>query len=373
VVLSWSLTSITCTNLTLKYLINYQGYLQKLHHPEPLHDQDARKCSSLLSSSSNIHAQFILLSGFPCSGLTYRATQLQTALSVKIAESSKKSLIKQVIIISNHSLNLSRTAYATSRAEKDARAAFYSEVKRAICQTDTIVIADGLNYIKGYRYQLFCEAKAAKTPNCVVHVGTTAATCEKRNTDRLQKANDGTTIGGAGQDDPYEEELFKNLVFRYEEPNGMTRWDSPLFVVAEDDVQVPADAIWTALVGSEDSLTATKIRPNAATVLKPATQADHLYQLDSTTSSIVSQILEWQKDHQGEVGGKVNVNAAPTNTTADRETTSCVHLPATSVTMPMLQRIRRQFLALNRQHTPLDTERIGPLFVDYLNDQFNTA
>ncbi len=33
---------------------------------------------------------------------------------------------------------------------------------------DTIVIADGLNYIKGYRYQLYCEAKAVQTASCVV-------------------------------------------------------------------------------------------------------------------------------------------------------------------------------------------------------------
>lgn len=33
---------------------------------------------------------------------------------------------------------------------------------------DSIVIADGLNYIKGFRYQLYCESKASETPSCVV-------------------------------------------------------------------------------------------------------------------------------------------------------------------------------------------------------------
>jgi tRNA uridine 5-carbamoylmethylation protein Kti12 len=42
-----------------------------------------------------------------------------------------------------------------------------SAVKRLLGRDD-IVIADGLNYIKGFRYQLYCEAKALQTPSCVV-------------------------------------------------------------------------------------------------------------------------------------------------------------------------------------------------------------
>lgn len=57
--------------------------------------------------------------------------------------------------------------YREARTEKDARAEEYSAVKRALGR-DTIVIADGLNYIKGFRYQLYCEAKAMQTPSCVV-------------------------------------------------------------------------------------------------------------------------------------------------------------------------------------------------------------
>ena len=59
------------------------------------------------------------------------------------------------------------TAYLDARAEKQLRAAEYSAVKRLLTKDD-VVIADGLNYIKGLRYQLFCEAKAALTPSCVV-------------------------------------------------------------------------------------------------------------------------------------------------------------------------------------------------------------
>jgi protein KTI12 len=54
-----------------------------------------------------------------------------------------------------------------AKSEKPARGAFYSAIQRALSKDD-IVIADGMNYIKGFRYQLYCEAKALSTPHCVV-------------------------------------------------------------------------------------------------------------------------------------------------------------------------------------------------------------
>ena len=54
-----------------------------------------------------------------------------------------------------------------AKSEKGARGTFFSAVQRLLSKND-IVIADGMNYIKGFRYQLFCEAKAQSTPHCVV-------------------------------------------------------------------------------------------------------------------------------------------------------------------------------------------------------------
>ena len=63
----------------------------------------------------------------------------------------------------------------------------------------------------------------------------------------------------------YEESVFENLVYRYEEPNGMTRWDSPLFTVLYDDLDPPYDQIWGALIETDGRTKA--VRPNQATVL----------------------------------------------------------------------------------------------------------
>jgi len=54
-----------------------------------------------------------------------------------------------------------------AKSEKAARGSFFSAIQRVLSK-ENIVIADGMNYIKGFRYQLFCEAKAQSTPHCVV-------------------------------------------------------------------------------------------------------------------------------------------------------------------------------------------------------------
>ncbi|KAI9847333.1 MAG: hypothetical protein M1838_000942 [Thelocarpon superellum] len=312
----------------------------------------------------------LLLSGYPSSGKTYRATQLQDFFTTKIAKDPHVAHLT-VHLLSDRSLGLSREIYRDARAEKDGRATEYSAIKRALTK-DTIVIADGLNYIKGFRYQLYCEAKAMSTPSCVVHIGTPVATARVTNQRLLA---DTYHEGG------YPEDVFENLVFRYEEPNGMTRWDSPLFTVLYDDPAPPCEEIWEALVGSEGNSKAVK--PNQATVLvscfvkgplkgeaahslyfslqKPATDSNHLYELDRLTQEILTSIISYQSDHPGEDGGEVRVP----------DVDAVIALPPSHMSLPQLQRMRRQFITMNRQHVP-EKSRITPLFVDYLNDQFQS-
>ena len=89
-----------------------------------------------------------------------------------------------------------------------------------------------------------------------VHIGTPIETCRTINTRLL---SDGEQDGG------YEKDVFDNLVYRYEEPNGMTRWDSPLFTVPFTDETPPYEAIWEAMIGSDAK--AKTVKPNTATVL----------------------------------------------------------------------------------------------------------
>jgi protein KTI12 len=225
-------------------------------------------------------------------------------------------------------------------------------VKRVLSAKD-IVILDGFNYIKGWRYQLYCEAKALRTPHCLLQIGISVDAARGINEKRLEEGSEGI------EEAPYEKECWENLVFRYEEPNAMTRWDSPLFTVVWEDEAPPGEAIWDEIIGSEGLKKA--VRPNAATVLKVPSSEDYLYELDKTTQRILNRILEWSKDHPGEGGGVVDVG--------EGKAEIIVELPNNPIGLPALQRIRRQFISLNRTNA-VPVKRIREAFVAYLNDSF---
>ena len=89
-----------------------------------------------------------------------------------------------------------------------------------------------------------------------VHVGTPIEKCREMNKENL---------GSDNKENGYALDIFDNLVYRYEEPNGMTRWDSPLFTVPYDDEAPPYLAIWDAIIGSEGKV--KTVKPNLATVM----------------------------------------------------------------------------------------------------------
>lgn len=88
---------------------------------------------------------------------------------------------------------------------------------------------------------------------------------------------------------------------------------------------------------------------------KPAAESDYLYELDKTSQEVLIIILDWQKDHPGEGGGQLTIAE------------NALELPANPVSLPQLQRIRRQFISFSRQHN-LPRNRIRSSFVEYLDD-----
>ena len=68
--------------------------------------------------------------------------------------------------------------YASADAEKKARGAIMAAVERLLSR-DAFVIVDWLNYIKGFRYQLFCVAKSCSTQHCLVRYARSNV-CSKR-------------------------------------------------------------------------------------------------------------------------------------------------------------------------------------------------
>ncbi|KAK3375287.1 chromatin associated protein KTI12 [Podospora didyma] len=356
----------------------------------------------------------IIITGLPTSGKSRRAQQLHTYLAERIASSPANSKYR-LHLISDQTQDISRAVYdlspdklpahvrSANASEKDARAALYGAVKRVLSPRD-IVVLDGLNYIKGWRYQLFCEAKNVRTPSAVLQIGCGAERAKAVNEARLRRRNrrkqeskshkdEKTTAQNSEEEaereeeekdkiladddddqEPYEPTNWENLVFRYEEPNPMTRWDSPLFTLIWDDDEVQArdvfSNIWEVIAGEARKI----IRPNQSTVQRDKDPGgDYLYVLERETQDIVKKILEKQPDEGG--GGEVIIPRGGTGTERNHDDL-VVDLPETKVGLPQLQRHRRAFVALNRGGIGLEavgklmTNRLRESFVGYLNDAF---
>jgi len=343
------------------------------------------------------HGQLILLTGLPTSGKTTRASQLLSLLtplaSPGDAPASPTTTPSYTLtLISEHSLHLPRSAYAHAAHEKDARAALLAAVQRALAPR-AIVLVDAACHIKGWRYQLHCEAKAAGVRSCVVHVGATVPQARAANDARLalrrQRGQDGDgagVVGGARERDPYDPGVWDELAARYEEPNPMARWDSPLFTVARDDAAPPHALIWAQVVapagrrGAAAGALAATVRPHQATVRAPASQADALYELDRATQAVVARLVEHAAAAGGE-GGAVTVPLeAPEGGGVDETRSAILRVPVGGVGFAQLQRLRRQFIASQRQQMGsrgggadgrLVPGRGARLFVDWLNDVFD--
>ena len=151
----------------------------------------------------------VIVCGYPCSGKTTFARQLADHLlahgvgKVKVVNEESECLGK-------------RAGYQDAASEKKTRGALKSAVDHHL-DADCVVVLDSMNYIKGYRYELFCLAKTLRTPHCCVWVECDDAVGQRWNTER----------GDAGYDDAVLVELRR----RFEAPNAKNRWDSPLFRV----------------------------------------------------------------------------------------------------------------------------------------------
>lgn len=281
----------------------------------------------------------VIFAGFPCSGKTTWANELRKGLEKRIDLAKQNLESGHNYTISYHSdqtLGIGRDTYEDSNKEKLARGSQISFVKRDISKTN-IVILDSMAYIKGFRYQLYCESKGMATPHCVIQVTAPIEQCLEWN-EKLPP------------EDQWSPVLMKQLLMRYEEPNSNTRWDSPLFEVLSGhaDEKLPIDDIWNALVLKNAPT------PNAATTIQSTSNNSFLQELDRKTHEVVTQILQQQQL----TNGAVVVNEF------------VVEIPMGTVSTAQLQRIRRSFISLNRMRT-IEADRIIPLFVEYINRSLN--
>ena len=200
------------------------------------------------------------------------------------------------------------------------------------------MIVDSLNYIKGYRYELYCLSKHVKTPQCILHCDVSPDVALTWNSSREDET------------ERYAPDVFDSLVMRYEKPDSRNRWDSPLFVVYPQD-PLPAEDILSSLLHRKPP------PPNLSTQSQPLSSADFLHDLDRKTQEVVSHVLQAQRTALP--GDSTLVSCGPASSKK-------LQLPH-HVTMVELRRLRRQFINYTKLHPPENSSAIPTLFVQYLN------
>ncbi|KAK3930512.1 Protein KTI12-like protein [Frankliniella fusca] len=291
----------------------------------------------------------VVITGIPASGKTTRAMQLKDYL--------EKELKKTVHIVSENevitSSNINKNAlYLDSSKEKEIRSIIKSKVQRQelklfflnppyrLVGPDTVVIMDAANYIKGYRYEVYCMSKSSKTTQCTLHCETSPTVAWEFNTSR-------ETLNCSG-DEKYSKEIFDALVMRYEAPDNRNRWDSPLIVVQAEDT-LPAEKLSCALFDRKPP------PPNLSTQNAPLSATNYLHELDRITQEIVTAILSAQNTG---LEGDVKIPGHSNLT---------VKLNGNKLTAAQLGRHKRQFLTYSKMHPSSDTSQVASLFVQYLN------
>lgn len=269
----------------------------------------------------------VIMCGYPSSGKTKRCNQLVEYLS-------ENHPTVKVVVVGDDKLSVDKNSvYADSGREKEIRGSLKSEVDRNLTK-ETVVILDSLNYIKGFRYELFCITKYARTPHCLLHTDLSSETATKWNIAR-------------SDDQKYSNEILEQLIMRFEPPDSRNRWDSPLFTIQFDD-RLPGKEICDVLFHSKPP------KPNMSTQNPPLRETDYLYEVDKKTQQIVSAILASQKTLL--FGDSVSVPG-----------TTEKYIITQNLSLSQLRRFRQQFLTYVKTGTTTKVDDIPKTFLLFLN------
>ncbi|CRK90062.1 CLUMA_CG003781, isoform A [Clunio marinus] len=274
----------------------------------------------------------IIMVGCPSSGKSSRSQELK-----EFFETSKGKVVHIVSeneIIKNSEISKNEV-YENSSKEKMIRADLKSNSLRKLNKNDLVII-DGGNYIKGYRYEIYCASKSARSTQCTIHCAVTREKSWEFNENRKDK------------NEVYVRDIFDALWMRFEEPISTNRWDSPLFAVTPDD-QLPFEDIYNAIYEKKPP------SANQSTQNPPTQSTNYLFELDRITQDIVTEITAARK--LGSIGS-VKV----------KDSTETVSI-SSDINASQLNRMRRQYLNYSKQHldTAGDLVKAPTLFVQYLN------
>ncbi|XP_068948852.1 protein KTI12 homolog [Petaurus breviceps papuanus] len=341
----------------------------------------------------------VVLCGLPDSGRSRRGDELRRALE---AEGRPVTVVRDADVLGPGGPAALCEAYSDPTREKALRAALKASVERDLSPR-VVVLIDSLNYIKGFRYELYCLARAARTPLCLLYClkprprapgpreddrpqagpaagswrpkaaaaepredckppeespqeGPDAPCPEERGALEVSGPEPVPPEPGSPQPGPdpgFPPELLEALAQRFEAPDSRNRWDRPLFTVLGPEEPLPLGQIRAALFESQTPA------PHQATQSQPLSSATFLHQLDQVTSQVLAALMEAQK------------TAVPGDVLALPGTTERL-LFTRPLSLAELSRLRRQFISYTKLHPNKENlPQLANMFLQYLGQSLH--
>ena len=135
------------------------------------------------------------------------------------------------------------------------------------------VILDSMNYIKGFRYELYCLARNAQTTLAVVFCDLPLHVCQ----DLCDKG---------GYENAHPPCLFTEYAQRLERPNPTQRWDKPCFFLEALEQKTPCEDISQALFQGQ------KPRDPVSTKPEELFDANFVSELEKKCQAVVNFISQ---------------------------------------------------------------------------------
>lgn len=317
----------------------------------------------------------ILTCGYPCSGKSSLVRQLVGTLrhqNYDVLVIPEPALQEAPCATGGSAKDIRSEIYADSNKERELRGFHKSEIERALTGRNgtsqkgdslpqLVVIMDAPNYIKGYRYELYCLAKSMKHQHAVLLCDTPADKCMQWN----------ETIGR------YSQEVISDMITRFEPPQASNRWDSPLLVFQPDcwpcAEKIDCSSVVSELKALVLNVDRSTIKPNRSTIL-PAVSPDSFLQLmEHITQLVVDHILSSQSAGAHTVGLPRSIH--PSSDTPDSRNIADFQLPLAGRERPFsladLARAKRRYIAMQRakltdSHLLPDATALATSFMGFL-------
>eukprot|EP00871_Galdieria_phlegrea_P003138 jgi/Galph1/3825/GphlegSOOS_G2473.1 len=285
----------------------------------------------------------LVLCGYPQSGKTTFTRELQKVCMEKAIP---------VKVVADDSIGQSRDSLYKYMSFRVARGLIRTEVERLV-DKETLLN----NFLKGFRYELFCLARALNTQYALLFCSCTKDQVHSRNKALRETGEDfysedgilSSTLLVSANNNVWL--VLVGLLERFEFPDSENRWERPPFIVSEEtDLNTLVEEVIIYCKDKKSSL-----RSVIATRKLPSNANSSFEQVEKITQRIENEIFE---------GCEPNIPFRITGVPSPLQLSR-------KVSLAELRKVRRSFIRVVQRNFPnyKTDSQVAESFVEYLKHQ----